>query len=56
MTSHLITTSDGKKMGKSQYGAVWLDADLLSPMNFGSGEMPQMLMWEGFGNFIQNFH
>ena len=34
MTSPLITTSDGKKMGKSQYGAVWLDADLLSPYEF----------------------
>jgi tyrosyl-tRNA synthetase len=34
LTSHLLTTSDGKKMGKSQDGAVWLDADLLSPYEF----------------------
>ncbi len=34
MTSHLLTTSDGKKMGKSLSGAVWLDADLLSPYEF----------------------
>ena len=31
MTAPLITTSDGKKMGKSASGAVWLNADLLSP-------------------------
>ena len=34
LTSHLLTTSDGKKMGKSLDGAVWLDADLLSPYEF----------------------
>ncbi len=34
LTSPLLTTSDGKKMGKSQNGAVWLNADLLSPYEF----------------------
>ncbi len=34
LTSQLLTTSDGKKMGKSQAGAIWLDADLLSPYAF----------------------
>ncbi len=34
LTSHLLTTSDGKKMGKSQNGAVWLNADLVSPYEF----------------------
>ena len=34
MTSPLLTTSDGKKMGKSAAGAVWLDADLVSPYEF----------------------
>ncbi len=34
LTSPLLTTSDGKKMGKSQSGAVWLNADLLSPYEF----------------------
>jgi tyrosyl-tRNA synthetase len=29
-----MTTSDGKKMGKSQNGAVWLNADMLSPYEF----------------------
>ncbi len=34
LTSPLLTTSDGKKMGKSQGGAVWLNADMLSPYEF----------------------
>lgn len=34
LTSPLLTTSDGKKMGKSQDGAVWLDADMCSPYTF----------------------
>ena len=29
LTSPLLTTSDGKKMGKSQNGAVWLNSDML---------------------------
>lgn len=34
LTTPLLTTSDGKKMGKSQQGAIWLNADLLSPYEF----------------------
>ncbi len=34
MTSPLLTTSDGKKMGKSASGAVWLNGDMLSPYEF----------------------
>lgn len=34
LTTPLLTTSDGKKMGKSQSGAVWLNADLFSPYEF----------------------
>ncbi|TYP83515.1 tyrosyl-tRNA synthetase [Maritimibacter alkaliphilus HTCC2654] len=34
LTSPLLTTSDGKKMGKSQGGAMWLNADMLSPYEF----------------------
>ena len=34
LTSPLLTTSDGRKMGKSQGGAIWLNADLLSPYDF----------------------
>ncbi|MEM9970982.1 MAG: tyrosine--tRNA ligase [Pseudomonadota bacterium] len=34
LTTPLLTTSDGRKMGKSQGGAVWLSGDLLSPYEF----------------------
>ncbi|MEX0367305.1 MAG: tyrosine--tRNA ligase, partial [Ruegeria sp.] len=34
LTSPLLETSDGKKMGKSQSGAVWLNAEMLSPYEF----------------------
>ncbi len=34
LTSHLLTTSDGRKMGKTATGAVWLNGDLTSPYEF----------------------
>ncbi len=34
LTTPLLTTSDGRKMGKSQGGAVWLRGDMLSPYEF----------------------
>ncbi|MEN3971407.1 tyrosine--tRNA ligase [Sphingomicrobium sp. XHP0235] len=34
VTTPLITTADGKKMGKTASGAVWLDADLLSAYDY----------------------
>ncbi|MDD7347777.1 MAG: tyrosine--tRNA ligase [Clostridiales bacterium] len=34
MTFSLLTTSEGKKMGKTQKGALWLDADRTSPYEF----------------------
>ena len=34
MTFALLTTSDGKKMGKTQNGALWLRADRTSPYEF----------------------
>ncbi len=34
LTTPLLTTSDGRKMGKSQGGAVWLSSDMLSPYEF----------------------
>ena len=34
LTSHLITTADGGKMGKTERGAVWLNADQLSPYDY----------------------
>jgi tyrosyl-tRNA synthetase len=34
LTSPLLTTASGAKMGKTAAGAVWLDADLLSPYGY----------------------
>jgi tyrosyl-tRNA synthetase len=34
LTSPLLTTSDGRKMGKSAGGAIWLSAEMLSPYAF----------------------
>ncbi|MEM1235672.1 MAG: tyrosine--tRNA ligase [Pseudomonadota bacterium] len=34
LTTPLLTTSDGRKMGKSANGAVWLNGDMLSPYEF----------------------
>ncbi|MHB1454017.1 MAG: tyrosine--tRNA ligase [Saccharofermentanales bacterium] len=34
MTFKLLTTSEGKKMGKTEKGAVWLDSEKTSPFDF----------------------
>ncbi|MDR3031402.1 MAG: tyrosine--tRNA ligase [Holosporales bacterium] len=34
MSMPLLTTSDGKKMGKTENGAIWLDENLTTPFNF----------------------
>ncbi|MBD0866352.1 MAG: tyrosine--tRNA ligase [Rhodobacteraceae bacterium] len=34
LTTPLVTRSDGKKMGKSADGAVWLNEDMMSPYEF----------------------
>ncbi|MCG6115178.1 MAG: tyrosine--tRNA ligase [Mesorhizobium sp.] len=34
LTSPLLTTSSGAKMGKTMGGAVWLDAEMMSPYDF----------------------
>lgn len=34
LTSPLLTTADGKKMGKTADGAVWLDQTMLSPFDY----------------------
>ncbi|NHB77975.1 tyrosine--tRNA ligase [Rhodobacter calidifons] len=34
LTTPLLTTSDGRKMGKSAQGAVWLNGEMLSPYEF----------------------
>ena len=34
LTTPLLTTADGGKMGKTEKGAVWLNADMLSPYDY----------------------
>ena len=34
ITAPLLTTTDGRKMGKTEKGAIWLDADRTSPYEF----------------------
>jgi len=34
VTTPLVTTADGAKMGKTAHGAVWLNEDLLSPYDY----------------------
>ncbi|MCI5043865.1 MAG: tyrosine--tRNA ligase [Aquisalinus sp.] len=34
LTTPLLTTASGKKMGKTEGGAIWLNADLLSPYDY----------------------
>ena len=34
LTTPLITTSSGAKMGKTAQGAIWLNADMLSPYDY----------------------
>jgi tyrosyl-tRNA synthetase len=34
LTTPLITTADGSKMGKTEKGAVWLNPDMLSPYDY----------------------
>jgi tyrosyl-tRNA synthetase len=34
ITTPLLTTADGKKMGKTERGAVWLSDDMLSPYDY----------------------
>lgn len=34
LTAPLLTTPDGKKMGKTENGAVWLNADMLKPYDY----------------------
>lgn len=34
LTAPLLTTSDGQKMGKTMNGAVWLNAEMLSPYDY----------------------
>ena len=45
-TTPLLTTADGKKMGKTASGAVWLNEDMLPPTISGnSGAIPTTATW-----------
>jgi tyrosyl-tRNA synthetase len=55
MTFTLITTSDGRKMGKTEKGALWLDADKCPPYDFfqyfrnvGDADVINLLKWLSF--------
>jgi tyrosyl-tRNA synthetase len=55
LTTPLLTTSDGRKMGKSQGGAVWLNGDMLSPTSSGSsGGTRPTPMWGGSSSSTQS--
>ena len=52
VTSPLVTHADGRKIGKSEHGAVWLTADRTSPyafyqywINVADGEAEAFLKW-----------
>lgn len=52
LTYPLLTNSEGKKYGKSEKGAVWLDPDLTSPyefyqfwLNTADADAPRFLSW-----------
>ncbi|MFW5661502.1 MAG: tyrosine--tRNA ligase [Oceanicaulis sp.] len=52
LTYPLLTNSEGKKYGKSEKGAVWLDPDLTSPyefyqfwLNTADADAPRFLAW-----------
>ena len=41
LTAPLLATADGKKMGKTADGAVWLNPDLLSPFECAAHVAPE---------------
>ena len=53
LTTPLLTTADGRKMGKSVDGAVWLNADLRSPYAFW--QFWRNTMDEDVGRFLLLF-
>lgn len=53
LTTPLITTSSGAKMGKTAKGAVWLNADLLSP--YGYWQFWRNVEDQDVGRFLRLF-
>ena len=57
LSTPLITTSSGAKMGKSVAGAVWLNADMRSLTNTGSsGATPRTAMSAASCAFSPTYH
>jgi tyrosyl-tRNA synthetase len=55
ITAPLVTRADGKKIGKSEQGAIWLSADRTSPyafyqywINVEDADLPSFLRWFTF--------
>ena len=56
MTFNLLTTSEGVKMGKTEKGALWLDANKHLHMNFTStGEILMIKTLLTALNFLLSF-
>jgi tyrosyl-tRNA synthetase len=53
VTTPLLTTSDGKKMGKTERGAVWLSGELLSPYDYW--QFWRNVEDSGVGRFLRLF-
>ena len=53
LTTPLMTTSDGRKMGKTAEGAVWLNGDLLSPYDYW--QFWRNSQDEDVGRFLRRF-
>ncbi len=53
LTTPLITTADGGKMGKTERGAVWLNADQLSPYDYW--QFWRNTQDEDVGKFLRRF-
>ncbi|MGZ8998239.1 MAG: tyrosine--tRNA ligase [Allosphingosinicella sp.] len=53
LTTPLMTTSDGRKMGKTAEGAVWLNRDMLSPYDYW--QFWRNSQDEDVGRFLRRF-
>ena len=57
ITSPLITNSDGSKMGKTASGAIWLNKNKISSLDFFNfGEMLMIMMYLNSYIYLLNFN